>query len=334
MQHFLLFPDLVSGKCATGNLVSYKFSSSIDTTGDQQFVDAIWSGASSGECQHQFSRVYRFELLPLGFVSRTAVGMFTSFCLTKDYYLWKCGLVFDVPLRDESTQAFDGFPSRFRKIKLRFDPMKKELLLTIKAEHTPKGAERLLAKAVEIVESTISGFYSYYADHIERFLVCSHCQSALSTSSGAAPSLFSLNEWTRVMLENPVEGTLICRSDNPIPVSLYSLAPDLALSDFTHIRDVTLISVLGQGAFGKVWKGTWKNNDVAIKELTAAESTHEEATQQFLAFQKEVAVMTQLTHPTLLRLYGIMLKPLRMVLGKFARLSCLTYTECRDSTGW
>ncbi len=72
----------------------------------------------------------------------------------------------------------------------------------------------------------------------------------------------------------------------------------------------------------QVWKGRWNERDVAVKELlmpaTAKSSAEEEAdaTHAFLSFQKEVAVMCKLQHPNLLRLYGVMLRPLRMVLGK------------------
>ncbi len=56
-------------------------------------------------------------------------------------------------------------------------------------------------------------------------------------------------------------------------------------------------------------------------KATTQSSAEEEAdaTQAFLSFQKEVAVMCKLQHPNLLRLYGVMLRPLRMVLGKRTR---------------
>ncbi len=58
--------------------------------------------------------------------------------------------------------------------------------------------------------------------------------------------------------------------------------------------------------------------DIAVKELNrSSETPGTESSQSFLSFQKEVAVMALLKHPNLIRLLGVMLQPLRMVLGTY-----------------
>ncbi len=93
------------------------------------------------------------------------------------------------------------------------------------------------------------------------------------------------------------------------------------MSYCTHVHLLT-------SHFAKVWKGRWNEREVAVKELRlhapqSGERDEADATHAFMSFQKEVAVMCKLQHPNLLRLYGVMLRPLRMVLGK------RTYSQAR-----
>ncbi len=285
----------------------------------------------------EFGRLYRFEFLPLGFVSRAVIGLFTSFGLPAAYYLWKNGVVFH--LSSVETQA-TSIEVSSGTLLFRLAGQN-EFNLSLRASNL-SFAERTLKTAVDVIESTISGFYSTYADQIKRLLVCSHClqqqqlrrrnttiynwesfltvpkSAATATPSPPSTTYFTLEEFAKAVLSSSsYTSALLCTSNGgQVPVSLKHLAPDLALTDLPVLTDITTDVLLGKGGFGQVWKGRWRGSDVAVKELTSSDATDSEATQKFLSFQKEVAVMALLKHPNLLCLYGVMLQPLRMVLGK------------------
>jgi len=62
---------------------------------------------------------------------------------------------------------------------------------------------------------------------------------------------------------------------------------------------------LGQGGFGRVYKGTWQGNDVAIKQLLINNPTDNSKK----AFGQETQIMFQIRHPNIMPLYGICLEP-------------------------
>jgi len=62
---------------------------------------------------------------------------------------------------------------------------------------------------------------------------------------------------------------------------------------------------LGSGGFGAVFKGTWRFTPVAIKKLHP-----ENMIEEIMEFFKEEAeIMTKLSHPNVLHLYGVCIKP-------------------------
>ncbi|XP_023655336.2 RAF proto-oncogene serine/threonine-protein kinase isoform X4 [Paramormyrops kingsleyae] len=67
--------------------------------------------------------------------------------------------------------------------------------------------------------------------------------------------------------------------------------------------EVTLLSRIGSGSFGTVYKGKW-HGDVAVKILKVADPTPE----QFQAFRNEVAVLRKTRHVNILLFMGYMTK--------------------------
>ncbi|GMI02459.1 hypothetical protein TrST_g9218, partial [Triparma strigata] len=63
--------------------------------------------------------------------------------------------------------------------------------------------------------------------------------------------------------------------------------------------EVKVVSLLGQGAFGTVNLGTYKDQDVAIKQLI---SIDEESVQRF---RFECFLMKELRHPNVVKLVGV-----------------------------
>lgn len=63
-------------------------------------------------------------------------------------------------------------------------------------------------------------------------------------------------------------------------------------------NDLEIMDILGSGCFGTVHKGRWKNHIVAVKMM-------KERTMSEDAFLEEAKTMTQLSHPNLVQLYGV-----------------------------
>lgn len=62
------------------------------------------------------------------------------------------------------------------------------------------------------------------------------------------------------------------------------------------LTDLSLISVLGGGAFGQVWKGSWRGTPVAVKILHPALSSNSPITS---SFQEEISLLSRLRHPNI-----------------------------------
>jgi hypothetical protein len=81
------------------------------------------------------------------------------------------------------------------------------------------------------------------------------------------------------------------------------------------LKDLSLLSVIGGGGFGQVWKGTWGGTPVAVKLLNnliipvgsgPALPEHE---QLLTAFEEEVSMLAQLRHPNICLFLGVCLEP-------------------------
>jgi len=72
--------------------------------------------------------------------------------------------------------------------------------------------------------------------------------------------------------------------------------------------EIVLESVIGEGSFGRVWRGTWRHSAVAVKEFVFAQAAvkgnskqRDELLQEIVG---EAGIMAMLRHPKILHLYG------------------------------
>ncbi|XP_024959141.1 serine/threonine-protein kinase STY13-like [Cynara cardunculus var. scolymus] len=95
---------------------------------------------------------------------------------------------------------------------------------------------------------------------------------------------------------------------------LDSCFPTKGLKNFEEwtieLTKLSMGPTFAQGAFGKLYKGTYNNEDVAIKLLEKPEDDVERANLMEQQFQQEVMMLARLKHPNIVRFIGACYKPI------------------------
>ncbi|MCL7027926.1 hypothetical protein MKW94_023516 [Papaver nudicaule] len=104
-------------------------------------------------------------------------------------------------------------------------------------------------------------------------------------------------------------------SDDALAQALFdSRYPTEGLENYDEwtidLRKLNMGTAFAQGAFGKLYKGTYNGEDVAIKILERPENSAERAQLMEQQFQQEVMMLATLRHPNIVRFIGGCRKPL------------------------
>ena len=251
----------------------------------------------------QYGRVREFSFLPLGLFERMMVSVL-HIEKVEPMVFWRNGLVIKI---GEQYGLLEYQKNIFT------------LQFSVRA---PIGFRKtrdnvlLLRELVEIVETIIGCYYPRLKRSTHRFVTCTHCTSLKELNAIENPFLFT--EDCVVGSINSGQGALYCHHiQSPSRcISVVDLAPDLAFEDLPSINEdaITIDKKLGEGGFGVVYKGTWNDRAVAIKELTEDE-TGEDTMEKFQEFQRECWIMSTMVHPNITQLYGVSVLPkLRMIM--------------------
>jgi len=87
----------------------------------------------------------------------------------------------------------------------------------------------------------------------------------------------------------------------------FSHAPSQGQLDIEFDEEIELGEMLGSGAFGSVYRGTWNGRPVAIKMMHGM--LFEENSRDLLNFQQEVSVLSRLDHDHIIKFYGACVQP-------------------------
>lgn len=79
--------------------------------------------------------------------------------------------------------------------------------------------------------------------------------------------------------------------------------------DINFARDVVLGRKLGSGAFGSVFQGTWRSEQVAVKMVPIVSTDDGHGDRELESLKSEIEVLSRLQHPNIICFYGACLVP-------------------------
>eukprot|EP01129_Flabellula_baltica_P011673 TRINITY_DN5160_c0_g1_i1.p1 TRINITY_DN5160_c0_g1~~TRINITY_DN5160_c0_g1_i1.p1 ORF type:complete len:1628 (-),score=299.40 TRINITY_DN5160_c0_g1_i1:54-4937(-) len=261
-------------------------------------LQSVWPAYNPGF--NEFLRLYKCDFIQDGFFGRLLVR------LSKEYgyiRIWAHGIIF----QKLSSMAY-----------VEIEPIKKDIILWCRGQVKGKYPVEIFNELSELLEAILQHEFNISSE------ICSPCPTCYKMRLNS-PTLFSHEEIERACAsdDNVLQCTKVPNDVHLVPV--FSLAPDLSMIDFdSHQVDleheVEFTDRVGEGAFADVFRGRYKDNDVAVKILKASAGTD---TAIHNEFRHEVRIMRGLKHPNLVQLIGYAVKPKRALIIEYAAFGSL-----------
>ena len=290
--------------------------------------------AKLGPGEMEVTRDYLFDFVPEGLLSRLTVRLLQRFLdQTKEFVMWREGILL---IRSDCI-LFAHF----------VQPRQESRVLRLHC----RGSDFLAVGRVfsAALEANSILFKEWSRLRVQQEVICPHC---LANPGIQSPSYFPL-EVLMDAVRDDVE-TMACsimylgangeEKLETVNVPLEKLTPDFKLVYLTGAQikysDLHIDKEIGVGGFAVVYKGTYKNEQIAIKQLRIGSSedsdqgasvtsaletdpekkkaeleaiSADEYARAFNEFRKEAFMLTDIADPYCVRMTGVCLKPFCLV---------------------
>ncbi|KAL6057314.1 Myotubularin-like phosphatase domain [Balamuthia mandrillaris] len=244
-------------------------------------------------------RVYGLDFLPHGLFSRFMVR---TLQITSPKLYWKNGILVAHNSVGGNTLGL-----------LEANEEEQQIYIQVRGTNPANLMTILDASLMNLVQS-------WFEVNCEAFAVCrcDHCGKGKKKLSERTLVPLSVCQKSAFQGEDSVP----CPHTSSVPLDL--LVPDLTLADlsdaFIQFDDIELGTQIGEGGAATVYKGEYKGQTVAVKELkmnTKKKLSEEKRElmkiQIFNEFRAEAWIMKTLQHPNIVRMIGLSKRPLALV---------------------
>jgi len=230
----------------------------------------------------QFTRYYRFNFIPFGLFHKFMVRLFK---LPVDRVYWSTGILLTEQIPNPSSCLINL---------IRTDHI---ISISTRGPTEGNGGAKLFCSIIEFLDGLLSMQFKVTKYKVE--IPCCLCIAAQLRH----PTVFTKEACEKALVSN--ELTMNC--DLGHSFLLHGIAPDVTMSDFnSKMIEMTAVETkekIGEGAFASVFKGSFKNQDVAVKILNLPEEEDRRGP-IVREFRREVRIMTRISHVNLVHLYG------------------------------
>jgi len=250
---------------------------------DSRAFKNLWSRVVAPESV--VGRFFHFKFIPIGFFARIIVHILHSFSWYPEYY-WINGVVCT---QDDS------------KLLIRLEGYYLKILVR------GQQPEKYIGDIVESVDTVCSELLQ------QSYSVLVPCVQCLFAEEDD-PHLFTVVEITQAISEG--KKFVRCGKITRTVLSLASLAPDMAMTDFQNMTvkydELEEMKKIGRGSYAVVYKAKLNGLSVAVKELVMKGDQAKKA-EIFDEFRREANIMQRLQHPNVVSLQAICTDPFCMV---------------------
>eukprot|EP01133_Synstelium_polycarpum_P002362 gene2362-2691_t len=263
-------------------------------------------------------RIFVFDSkIPASFFPRLLSQLY-MFCSIK--VAWKSGVVLDnCYLSFPIARRYPASPNNasYRRSST-FSVLSSDDIVVIQVHEDTRSIEISSTKMCRHILTTLEAILETYNDlAYSTYIPCIHCidpRVRITTDS----HLFPIEHIELAVVKG--KSYVSCpfgQTGGSVPIKLNQLAPDLTMSDLRHklidYNEVQLETTpIGEGGTATVYKGTWRNNHVAIK-LLQTDKIGISFTKVFAEFRREIFIMSSFYHPNILDLKGFCLEPLCII---------------------